>query len=148
MTTAHPPPSSASGPSIDGTASAFNEQDSTPGIVLCRRLTLLAFAALAVLSLGWELWWSPLKPGGSLLAIKALPLLLALPFLSRGSLKAYQWWSMLVMLYLCEGLVRMVSDPSLTGRWLGGIEAALSALAFGAVVAYVRMASRARQISE
>lgn len=115
-------------------------------ILWCRRITLSAFAALAVLSILWELWWSPLRPGGSLLALKALPLLIALPFLSRGHLKAYQWWSMLVMLYLCEGLVRMVSDPGLVGRWLGGIEAALSALAFAAVVAYVRMASRARQI--
>ena len=148
MTTAHPPPSNASGPLSDGKTASFKEQASNPGVLLCRRLTLLAFAGLALLSLGWELWWSPLKPGGSLLAIKALPLLLALPFLARGSVKAYQWWSMLVMLYLCEGLVRVVSDPSLTGRWLGGIEAALAALAFGAVVAYVRMASRARQISE
>lgn len=111
-----------------------------------RQVTLFCFAALAVLALGWEIWWAPLKPGGSLLALKALPLIAALPFLARGSIKAYQWWSMLVMLYLCEGLVRVVSDPSITGRWLGGIEAALAALAFGAVVVYVRMASRARQI--
>lgn len=111
-----------------------------------RHVTLFCFAALAVLALGWEIWWAPLKPGGSLLALKALPLIAALPFLARGSIKAYQWWSMLVMLYLCEGLVRVVSDPSITGRWLGGIEAALAALAFGAVVVYVRMASRARQI--
>ncbi|MFN5881622.1 MAG: DUF2069 domain-containing protein [Burkholderiales bacterium] len=117
-------------------------------IRLTRQFTLFCFVALAVLAIGWEIWWAPLKPGGSMLAIKALPLLMALPFLARGSLKAYQWWSMLVMLYLCEGLVRVVSDPSLVGRWLGGIEAALSAMAFGAVVVYVRMASRARQISE
>lgn len=116
-------------------------------IVWCRRVTLSAFAALAALSVLWELWWSPLRPGGSLLALKALPLLIALPSLARGHLKTYQWWSMLVMLYLCEGLVRMVSDPSVTGRWLGGLEAGLSALAFGAVVVYVRMASRARQMS-
>ena len=147
MTTVPPSPSGASSAVIDDKA-AVADRDLSPAVLICRRLTLLTFAALALLSLGWELWWSPLKPGGSLLALKALPLLLALPFLARGSMKAYQWWSMLVMLYLCEGLVRMVSDPSLTGRWLGGIEAALSALAFGTVVAYVRMASRARQISE
>jgi uncharacterized membrane protein len=117
-------------------------------ILWCRRITVSAFAGLAVLSVLWELWWSPLRPGGSLLALKALPLLIALPFLARGHVKTYQWWSMLVMLYLCEGLVRMVSDPALAGRWLGGIEAVLSALAFAAVVAYVRMASRARQIRE
>ncbi len=82
-----------------------------------------------------------------MLALKALPLFIALPFLARGSLKAYQWWSMLVMVYLCEGLVRMVSDPSTLGRWLGGLEAGLSAIAFVSVVAYVRIASRARHNS-
>jgi uncharacterized membrane protein len=132
-------------PYTDGTFRAMNEPLSST-TRWCQRITLAAFAAMALLALLWELWWAPLRPGGSLLALKALPLLIALPFLARGHLRAYQWWSMLLMLYLCEGLVRMVSDPSSAGRWLGGLEAALATLAFVTVVTYVRMASRARQM--
>ncbi|TMH86357.1 MAG: DUF2069 domain-containing protein, partial [Betaproteobacteria bacterium] len=38
-----------------------------------------ALIALVGLCLGWELWLAPLRPGGSLIALKALPLALALP---------------------------------------------------------------------
>jgi uncharacterized membrane protein len=42
----------------------------------------LSLVALILLRLGWELWLAPLRPGGSLLALKALPL--ALPCGDRG----------------------------------------------------------------
>jgi uncharacterized membrane protein len=105
-----------------------------------RHLTIACVAALAALSIAWELWLAPLRPGGSLLVLKALPLLAALPALVRGSVRAYQWWSMLILVYLCEGLVRGVSDPTAAGRLLGWIEAVLACGAFAAILAYTRAA--------
>ena len=45
------------------------------------RLRVLAsglLVALVVLCLAWELWLAPLRPGGSYLALKALPLMIPL----------------------------------------------------------------------
>ena len=43
------------------------------------RLTASAsLAALILLCLAWELWLAPLRPGGSYLALKALPLVFPL----------------------------------------------------------------------
>ena len=37
-------------------------------------VAITAWVGLIIISLGWELWWAPLRPGGSWLALKALPL--------------------------------------------------------------------------
>ena len=55
--------------------------------------------ALIVLSLAWELLISPLRPGGSWLALKALPLCLPLAGLLKNRMYTYRWVSMLVWLY-------------------------------------------------
>ena len=95
-------------------------------------------AALSVLCVAWELWLAPLRPDGSTLVLKAVPLALVLPALWRGRVRAYQWWSMLILLYACEGLVRGLSDATATSRLLGWIEAGLATAAFGSILAYVR----------
>ncbi len=107
-----------------------------------RTIVVLCVGALVVLGIGWELWLAPVRPGGSLLVLKVVPLALALPGLIAGRLRTYQWWSMLVLLYLAEGLVRATSDrgPSVP---LAMVEAALSAVAFVAILAHVRAAQRA-----
>jgi uncharacterized membrane protein len=110
---------------------------------LPRRLAVAGVAALAVLAIAWETWLAPQRPGGSLLVLKALPLLAALPALARGRVRAFQWWSMLILLYVCEGVVRGMSDPTAAGRTLGWIETALAVLTWGAILQFVR-ALRAR----
>ncbi len=102
-----------------------------------RITTLVSCLALLILMLGWELWWAPLRPGGSWLALKALPLALALPALYRGSSQAYKWWSMLILAYVCEGAVRAVSDKGLSAT-LAAIELALATLAFLAILQFMR----------
>jgi uncharacterized membrane protein len=102
-----------------------------------RPIAVACFGALALLVFVTEIWLAPLRPGGSLLALKALPLAAALPALWRGGLRAYQWWSMLILGYLCLGVVRGVSDRGLSAA-LGWAEAALSAAAFVAILAHVR----------
>ncbi len=107
-----------------------------------RRIVVFCFAALIILGLAWELWLAPLRPGAWLLAVKVIPLAMALPALASGRVRTFQWWSMIVMLYLAEGLVRATSDigPSVPLAW---IEAALSTIAFLAILGFVRASRRA-----
>ena len=105
---------------------------------LLRRLIVGLFSALIVLGLAWELWLAPLRPGAWLLALKVVPLAIALPALYRGQIRTYQWWSMIVLIYLMEGLVRGASDLG-TSAVLGWIEAVFAGAAFGAILFYVRL---------
>jgi len=107
-----------------------------------RQVVFFSVVALIVLGLSWELWLAPLRPGGSWLALKVLPLVLALPALRRGSLRAYQWWSMGILLYLCEGAVRAMSDRGPSAGF-AVLELGLALLAFGGILGYVRAARRA-----
>ncbi len=77
-----------------------------------RRLTvLLAGWALVLLCLGWEWSWAPLRAGGSLMLLKAVPMVALLPSLARSRRRAYQWTTLVVLLYFCEGVVRASTDP-------------------------------------
>lgn len=103
---------------------------------------LASLLALIALSLGWELWLAPLRPGGSALALKALPLAFALRGTFRRSVYTLQWASMLVLLYLAEGIVRGMTDGGLSAR-LGWFEALLSLVFFACALAYVAPFKRA-----
>jgi uncharacterized membrane protein len=93
--------------------------------------------ALIVLGLAWELRLAPLHPGGSLLALKVLPLVAPLPGLLKNRLYTYRWTSMLMWLYFTEGIVRAWSDRLLLSRALGGVEIVLSLILFAACLAHV-----------
>ena len=99
--------------------------------------------ALIFLCLGWELWWAPVRPGGSLLALKALPLLLPLFGTLRGSRYTNQWASMFILIYLAEGSVRAFSDHDLS-RYLACVEIALSLTFFTSAVCYARLSASPR----
>lgn len=93
---------------------------------------------LLVLCLAWELWLAPLRPGGSLVALKALPLALAIPGIFNGRRYTYQWSSMLILAYFAEGVMRAWSERGLA-QALAGAEIALSLAFFGAALAYARL---------
>src|SRR6478752_2609334 len=97
-----------------------------------------ALVALIALCLAWELWLAPLRPGGSLAALKALPLTLALGGILGGRRYTYQWSSLLVLAYFAEGVMRAWGDSGLA-RDLALAEAALSAAFFALVVSYARL---------
>jgi uncharacterized membrane protein len=101
-----------------------------------------ALVALIALSVAWEWWLAPLRPGGSALVLKAVPLLLALPGVWRRQLYTLQWASMLILLYFAEGIVRGWSDRGLSAG-LGWLEAALSVVFFVCTLAYVAPFKRA-----
>ena len=103
-----------------------------------RLAALASLVALIVLCVAWELWLAPLRPGGSLIALKALPLALPLPGIAYGRPYTYRWSSMLILAYLAEGATRAWSDAGLS-RTLAFAEAGLSVFFFAAAIGYVRL---------
>jgi uncharacterized membrane protein len=104
-------------------------------------IAVSSLIALIFLGLAWELALAPLRPGGSLLALKILPLLAPLFGILRGRVYTYQWTSMLVLAYLAEGAVRAWSDRGLSAQ-LALMEAIIALTGFCAFIVYVRCARR------
>lgn len=97
--------------------------------------------ALLLLCVAWELWLAPLRPGGSWLALKALPLLWIVPGITRGRSYTYRASTMLILAYFMEGVVRAWSETGISVT-LAAAEILLSVIFFSAAIAGVR-ASRA-----
>ncbi|THF58599.1 DUF2069 domain-containing protein [Pseudothauera rhizosphaerae] len=102
-----------------------------------------ALIALIVLCVLWEGWLAPIRPGGSWLTLKALPLLAPLFGILRGRRYTYQWTSMLSLLYFTEGVLR-VGDPGLTGVF-AALELALALVLFFSTMFYSRLTAPSRQ---
>jgi uncharacterized membrane protein len=103
---------------------------------LSRTLALASVGALIVLGLGWELLWA--RTGNGTLAVKVLPLVFVLPGLWRFRMRTYRTLSLLVWLYVAEGLVRSTSGEPMPGPALAVAELLLALVAFGACVLQVR----------
>ncbi len=80
---------------------------------------------------------APIRPNGSWLVLKVIPLLIPLRGILKRDLYTMQWSSMLILLYFAEGLVRGMSDVGLSAT-LGWIEVALVLAFFICVIAYLR----------
>jgi uncharacterized membrane protein len=93
--------------------------------------------ALIFLGLAWELWLAPLKPGGSWLVLKVLPLLAPLFGILHGKRYTFQWSTLLIWLYFAEGAVRAYSDSGMAAG-LAAAEALLSLAYFAAAVSFLR----------
>lgn len=119
----------------------------SPEVALTRRLAVASLLGLIVLCVTWELWLAPIRPGGSWLALKALPLCVPLAGLLKNRLYTYRWVSLLVWLYFIEGCVRAWSDPPMS-RVLAGIEIALCLLLFAASAMHVRWRLRAARTAQ
>ena len=109
---------------------------------LTRLLAVSSLLGLIALGLAWELWLAPLRPGGSWVALKVLPLCIPLAGLLKHRLYTYRWVSLLVWLYFTEGVVRAWSDPP-PSQWLAGLEILLCLVLFTAVALHVRLRLRA-----
>ena len=105
-----------------------------------RFLGTVSLAALILLGIAWELWLAPLRPGGSWLALKVLPLLWVAPGIARGNRYTYRVSTMLILAYFAEGAVRAYTEQGLSGS-LALAEITLTVLFFGIAVAYVRASS-------
>lgn len=108
---------------------------------MIRALRIGAGASLITLilvCLAWEGWLAPLKPGGSALILKTLPLLLPLFGILRGKRYTYQWASMFILIYFTEGVVRAWSDQGVSAQ-LAIIEIALSSIFFICTIFYAKL---------
>ncbi len=109
----------------------------------CHLTSAASLSALLLLCLAWELWLAPLRPGGSWLALKVLPLLWIAPGIIRGHIYTYRASTMLILAYFAEGIVRAWSEQGLIAR-LAGAEIALAVTYFVAAITYVRASRRFR----
>ena len=110
---------------------------------MAQRTAAATLVALIVLCVTWELWLAPLRPGGSWLAVKVLPLLAAIPGVLKGRLYTFRWSMMLVLAYFTEGVVRAWSERG-TIATLVTVEIALALVFFGTAIAHVRLTQQTR----
>ncbi|MBI1891848.1 MAG: DUF2069 domain-containing protein [Burkholderiales bacterium] len=100
--------------------------------------TIASLAALILLGIAWEMFLAPLRPGGSWLALKVLPLLIPLRGVIKRDIYTLQWSSMLILLYFAEGIVRATSDKNNLSAALGWVEVALTCIFFTCALLYLR----------
>lgn len=93
------------------------------------QLASVSLVLLIILCVLWELALAPLRPGGSWMVLKVLPLLAPLPGTLRRNVYTMQWASMLVLLYFTEGVVRAWSEQGMSQALAWG-EIILSCLYF------------------
>ena len=93
---------------------------------------------LIVLGVLWEMVLAPIRPGGSLLALKVLPLILPLAGVLKNRMYTYRWLSLLVWLYFTEGVVRAWSDKP-PSNYLAMIEVFLCLVLFAACTLHVKV---------
>ena len=103
-----------------------------------------SLVALIMLCLAWETILAPLKPGGSLLMLKAVPLLLPLFGILKGRRYTYQWASMFILFYFTEGVVRAWADAGLSAK-LALLEVALTLLFFICAIFYAKLTRQSPQ---
>lgn len=104
-------------------------------IALTRNAAVMGLLALIALCLAWELWLAP--TGQGTLALKAVPLTFALAGLLKRRMYTYRWLSLLVWLYVLEGLVRASSEHG-RGAVLAVAEVLLGLVLFAACALHVR----------
>ena len=106
-------------------------------VQLSRALAVSSLIGLVLLSLMWELWLAPLRPGGSWLVLKALPLCIPLAGLLKNRMYTYRWVSLVVWLYFAEGVIRLQGDtwPS---NACAAVEILLCLMLFTASALHVR----------
>jgi len=119
------------------------DQQTTPHapsavVAASRALAVASLLGLIALGLAWELWLAPIRPGGSWLALKVLPLCLPLAGLLKNRMYTYRWVSLMVWLYFTEGVVRAYSDAP-PGNTLAMAEIVLCLLLFAACALHVRL---------
>jgi len=110
-------------------------------VALTRILAVSSLLGLIALGLTWELLLAPLRPGGSWLALKVLPLCVPLAGLLKNRMYTYRWVSLLVWLYFTEGVVRAYSDKA-PSNMLAMVEVVLCLTLFAACALHVRLRLR------
>jgi uncharacterized membrane protein len=106
-------------------------------LTLFHTIAFLSTALLIVLGGAWERYLAPLRPQGSFLSLKILPLLPLLWGIMRGHRKAFEWSVLVIWLYVMEGLTRLKTDTGLSQQ-LALIELILALCVFGCCTLWIR----------
>lgn len=113
------------------------------------RLRVLAYwssnfwlLALIILCLLWELQIAPIRPGGSWLVLKIVPILFVVFGILKQNIKTYQASTLLIWLYFAEGATRAFSDPTAMSRLMASFEIVICICFFVSTVAYIRTFKR------
>jgi len=101
-------------------------------------LAATSLIGLILWTLAWELWLAPLRPGGSLLALKAVILLLPLRGVLAGKRYTYQWASMFILFFFGEGVMRAWSDIDPTSRLMAWGEIVWCTVFFVTAIYYAK----------
>ena len=109
----------------------------TPLQTRLHQLSVFSLVGLLLLCVLWELVLAPLRPGGSWMVIKALPLLAPMAGTIRRNIYTMQWASMMILIYLTEGVVRAWSERGLS-QGLAAAEIALSTIYFFCAIFFLR----------
>ena len=107
-----------------------------------RWLAVGSLVGLIVLGLAWEMWLAPLRPGGSWMALKVLPLVVPLAGLLKNRMYTYRWVSLMIWLYFTEGVVRAWSDTNPISQVLALVQVVLCLALFIACAWHVRLRLR------
>lgn len=99
---------------------------------------IVSLVVLIAWLMAWEILIAPLKPGGSWLALKAVPLLIPLGGVVRRDIYTLQWSSMVILLYFTEGVVRAWSDTVAVSRLMAWGEIILVCIYFACALLYLR----------
>jgi uncharacterized membrane protein len=106
------------------------------GVVRGTRAAAVALlVALILLGLAWELWLAP--TGSHALAVKVLPLALTLGGVLALRLTSYRVLTLLVWLYVVEGVVRAATERGMAMQ-LAWLELLLCAALFVVCVVHIR----------
>ena len=114
-----------------------------------QKLAFVCASLLCLLCIAWEWFISPLRPNGSWMVLKCIPLSLMLPGLYRGKNYQSQATSMIILLYFLEGFARLF-EPGL--NWiLASVEIILSSMIFYGVLMHLgplKKAAKAKKESD
>ena len=114
-----------------------------------QKLAFVCAILLCLLCIAWEWFISPLRPNGSWMVLKCIPLSLMLPGLYRGKNYQSQATSMIILLYFLEGFARLF-EPGL--NWiLASVEIILSSMIFYGVLMHLgplKKAAKAKKESD
>ncbi len=108
------------------------------------RLAVALMAGLVLCEGLWELLLAPLRPGGSWLALKAVPIAWVWILLVRGKRRARQVASLMLPLFAAEGIVRAMTEP---GRH-AYVATVATALALGALMAILLSFRSEKQVGQ
>lgn len=101
-------------------------------------VAVVSLIAWLLLNAAWELYLAPLRPNGTWLVLKIVPLLFCLRGVLKANLYTLQIAAMLVLLFMAESLVRAMGAGNAALAACAWVSFVLSWLFFFGCILHVR----------